>query len=259
MPPTPLILGHRGASAVAPENTLGAFARAMQEGADGVEFDVRLSRDGVPVVIHDDNLKRTGLTSGRVNQLTAAELQKIDVGKWFTNKEGGSSQYLTEKIPTLAQVYGSFSSNNGLLYVELKCDPSESATLAREVVQTTQQAQFSDRVVILSFDLPAILTIKEIDPGIRTAALFEPRFRQPSIALRKVKMIEIARRHLADELALHYTLAVPRLVEEALAIGLATVVWTVDDPLWIERARSMGIKALITNDPASMLSHREKV
>ncbi len=72
---TPLILGHRGASALAPENTIAAFARAMHDGADGVEFDVRLSRDQVPVVIHDSTLKRTGLIDSVVSALTAAELQ----------------------------------------------------------------------------------------------------------------------------------------------------------------------------------------
>ncbi len=79
----PLIIGHRGASALAPENTLAAFRRAIADGADGIEFDVRLARDGVAVVIHDATLERTGLLKRRVANLTADELQAIDVGSWF--------------------------------------------------------------------------------------------------------------------------------------------------------------------------------
>jgi len=73
MTATPLILGHRGASAIAPENTLAAFACAIRDGADGIEFDVRLSRDGLPVVIHDASLKRTGWKEISVSELTSAE------------------------------------------------------------------------------------------------------------------------------------------------------------------------------------------
>ena len=72
----PLIIGHRGASAIAPENTLAAFKRAIQDGADGIEFDVRLSQDGVPVVIHDATLARTGLTDGVVAELSGRSAQE---------------------------------------------------------------------------------------------------------------------------------------------------------------------------------------
>ena len=81
----PLIIGHRGSSALAPENTLAAFRHAIADGADGIEFDVRLSSDGVAVVIHDPTLERTGLLKHRVSHVTAADLQTTDVGTWFGN------------------------------------------------------------------------------------------------------------------------------------------------------------------------------
>jgi glycerophosphoryl diester phosphodiesterase len=112
-------------------------------------------------------------------------------------------------------------------------------------------------VVVESFDLSAIAEIKRVDKGIRTAALFEPKLSRPISTIRRLKMIDLARRHGADEIALHYTLAGPRVVDKAKREGLEIVVWTVDDPEWIGRARSMGIKALITNDPATMLGHRK--
>jgi glycerophosphoryl diester phosphodiesterase len=86
---TPLIIAHRGASAVAPENTIAAFRRAIEVGADGVEFDVRLARDGVPVVIHDSTLERTAGLKRGVSDLTSEELSQIDVGSWFY--EGGNA------------------------------------------------------------------------------------------------------------------------------------------------------------------------
>src|SRR5437016_11609398 len=114
----PLIIGHRGASAVAPENTLAAFARAIQDGADGIEFDVRLSRDGVPVVVHDATLQRTGLVNRLVGELTLKELQQIGVGSWFGRTKSPQMSYEREKIPSLAQVFELFTQNRKLLYLE---------------------------------------------------------------------------------------------------------------------------------------------
>ena len=125
----PLILGHRGASAIAPENTLAAFSRAMLDGADGIEFDVRLSRDGVPVVIHDASLRRTASVDIQVCDLTSEQLQRIDVGSWFRLKlsagrmSSSEPPYSDQRLPTLAQVLDLFNSNNGLLYLEMKSDP----------------------------------------------------------------------------------------------------------------------------------------
>src|SRR6266550_1324398 len=106
----PLIVGHRGASAVAPENTLAAFSRAIADGAEGIEFDVRLSRDGVPMVIHDASLRRTASIDSLVSDLSSEELLEIDVGSWFaqatidTRTPLAASTYSGVKLPTLAQV-----------------------------------------------------------------------------------------------------------------------------------------------------------
>src|SRR5207253_1739431 len=127
MPTYPLILGHRGASAVAPENTLAAFSRAISDGADGIEFDVRLSRDHVPVVIHDATLNRTGLIDRLVCELTAKELGEVDVGHWFAARgQTGAQSFAGEKLPTLAQIFEIFSTKTGVLYVEMKCSAGEA-------------------------------------------------------------------------------------------------------------------------------------
>jgi len=257
----PLILGHRGASAVAPENTLAAFSRAIQDGAEGIEFDVRLSRDGVPVVIHDASLRRTALIDKLVSDLTVEELKHIDVGIWFAGGQpeirGTSGEAHTgERLPTLAEVLQLFTANPGLLYIEMKSDNGEGAKLAAAVVRSVHESNIARQVVVESFDLSAIAEIKRIDAEIRTAALFEPRLSRPISTIRRLKLVELALRVSADEIALHHTLAGAGVVEKARESGLETVVWTVDDPHWIERARSLNIKALISNDPAKMVRHR---
>ena len=252
--PSPLILGHRGASAVAPENTLAAFSRAIHDGADGIEFDVRLSHDRVPVVIHDATLRRTGLTEGVVGELTSQELRKVDVGTWF-HKSGVS--YSDEKLPTLSEVFGWFASNSGLLYVEMKCESVEGPALAAGVVDLIQETNLHEHVIVESFDLAALAEVKRIDGKVRTAALFEPKLSRPIATIRRLRMIDLARLHGADEIALHHTLASTQVVEEARRAGLEVVVWTVDDREWVERARVTGIKALIANNPGAMVKYRQ--
>jgi glycerophosphoryl diester phosphodiesterase len=216
----PLIIGHRGASAVALENTLPAFEAAIAAGADGIEFDVRLSRDGVPVVIHDDTLYRTLGLRQRVTELTAEELRRL-------------------AVPGLRDLFELMAHNSLLLCLEIKASAPELPELCCRLVR---EFSFEERVIVECFDLNVL---KPLD--LTTAALFEPRIYKEKFIVERT--LEVG----AAVLALHHRLAKPSLVEEAKAAGLKVVVWTVDDPTWVARARSMGIEALITNDPARML------
>ena len=240
--PIPLIIGHRGASAVAPENTMAAFREAIAVGADGIEFDVRLTRDGVPVVIHDSTLRRTGGIDQRVADLTSQELSKIDVGSWF---KGGS--FAGERVPSLAELFELFQTNDRNLYLEMKCDsPAEYRPLAEACCRTIDAYSLKERVVVECFQLPALEILKEIDSDIKTAALFDRIFIDQSVVERATEIGAMA-------VALHHRLGRKGLVGRAKQAGLHVAVWTVDDPIWIDRARAIGIDALITNDPARML------
>lgn len=251
----PLIIAHRGASAVAPENTIAAFIRALRDGADGIEFDVRLASDRVPVVIHDATLQRTALIDGAVSDFSSLQLRKTDVGSWFNRAHAdlAAEEYAGERIPTLSHVFELLADARALLYLEMKADGDESGLLADQVVKLVRNCSLADQVIIESFDLSSLEAVKRFDSGIRTAALFEPRLDRPASLVRRMKTVELALRCGADEIALHHSLVSPRVVRNARERGLAVVVWTVDDPKWIERARSMGLKALITNDPRRML------
>jgi len=255
---TPLIIGHRGASAVAPENTLAAFSRALADGADGVEFDVRLSRDRVPVVIHDASLKRTGKIDRLVASLDAAELQQCNVSSWFRGINGGNKQD-TGTVPLLAQVLELFQPTNALLYLEMKADEADATALLKAVVREILNARLPDRVVVSSFDLNAVALVKECDAAISTAALFEPRLSRPISTIRRRQMIELALEHGANEIALHHSLVSDRVIQKAKSAGLPVVVWTVDARKWIPLARRLGLKALITNNPAALLRTRNSL
>ena len=255
----PLIIGHRGAAAVAPENTLVSFARALDDGADGIEFDVRLAKNNVPVVIHDANLRRTGLRDGLVTDLSSLELNETDVGTWFNRRHAAMArpEYATATVPTLARVFELMAKRAALLYVEMKCALQESRALATSVAQLIRDYSLVARVVVESFTLEAIAEVKRIAPEIRTAALFEPKLSRPVPS--KHALVAEAVRYGADEIALHRALATRRAVAEARRHNLNTVVWTVDNPLWMERAVGYGIHALISNNPALMCARRAEM
>ncbi len=256
----PLIIGHRGASAVAPENTLAAFERALLDGADGLEFDVRLARDGVPVVIHDATLRRTAGVDGSIATLSSTELAAIDVGSWFNRRFPAHARaaYARETVPTLARVFETVAPRCRRLYVELKCEgrggaaprAGEVAPLVAQVVALVRAHKLESRVVIESFAVVAGSVAHAIAPEIETAAAFERRAARPLLSVPTI--LKRAHTAQANELALHHSLVSPRMVEAARGAGLRTVVWTVDDPSWIARAATLGLSAVITNDPAGM-------
>lgn len=250
---TPLIIGHRGASAVAPENTFAAFSRALEDGADGVEFDVRLSRDRVPVVIHDATLKRTANLDRLVDELDASELQRCDVSNWF-GAVPAARQY-AGTIPTLTQVFELFQQTNALLCLEMKSEAVDATELVEAVVNEIHKSQMAERVVVSSFDFNAIALVKKIDTTISTAALFEPKLSRPVSTMRRLKMVDLAVEHHANEIALHHSLCSARVVQKATEFGLPVVVWTVDDVKWIKRGRRLGLKGLITNNPALLIRY----
>lgn len=248
-----LIIGHRGASAYAPENTHAAFAQAFDDGADGIEFDVRLARDGVPVVIHDATLDRTALVAGKVEELDFAALSAYRVGQWFNQKKFNRTldQFKNERIPTLAEVYARYSSEADALYVEMKCeDAARRAELARAVVGMTLDYGIADRVIVKSFALDSLREVKRLAPKIRTAALFGRSWPRPFLSAAKI--IAEAEACGADEISLHHSLLRAATVEEARRRGFEVLAWTVNTPAWLRRALALKLRAVFTDDPTRL-------
>lgn len=256
----PLIIGHRGASHVAPENTIAAFERALDDGADGVEFDVRLARDGAPVVIHDATLRRTGLREDSISNLTSDELQQVSVGRWFNlcYPKRARAEYAKERVPTLEHVLRIIAPRCHALYLEMKCEESNAIeALARGVVAHIRACEVAEKVIVESFALEAIAEVKRIAPDIRTAALFERKLTRPLPAPRAI--IAQARESCADELALHRSLVSRRIIEAARACEFPIVVWTIDSAAWVERAVNNNLHAIITNVPARLRARLNEV
>lgn len=252
---SPHIIGHRGASAVAPENTLAAFARAFEDGAHGIEFDVRLARDGVPVVIHDPSLWHAGLRKSRVSKLTSRRLGQIDVGSWFnrSHRRLARLQFTRQTVPTLDEVFRLMAHQkpDRIAYVELKTVRRKrlNALLVAAVVEIIKRHNLQDRVIVISFNLAAVTQVKELDSSIRTGALFGPKQR----ATKSIQNIITATIECgADQILLHHLIANKRILTRARKAKLGSVIWTVDDRKWLKLAEQGEIDALMTNNPAKM-------
>ena len=252
----PLIIGHRGASSNAPENTLAALQMAIDAGADGIEFDVQLAKDGVPVVIHDGTLRRTGLRSESIAELTSAQLGRIDVGSWFNAKypKRARAEFSRETVPTLAQVLELCRDFDGLIYIELKVNVRDHVPLAAAVCDVIRDSPLVSQVIVKSFKLGAISEVRDRLPVVQTAALFEPTILD---YLRPRKyMIVLAHEFGARQISLHHSLITRKLTSLAADARMPVTIWTTDNPKWIKRCQKLGIRAVITNDPAKMIATR---
>lgn len=243
------MIGHRGDRANAPENTLAAFAQARALGADALEFDLHLSRDGAPVVIHDPTLDRTTDASGPVRERRVAELARVDAGARFSPDGGGSFPFRGQQlhVPTLEEVLAAIP---GLpLILEMK-----SVEVAAPALQVLVRTGNADRVIIGSFLDEALLPFRRaglpVSPGVRTMT----RHYLPALLRRRPRVdfqaMCIPRFHNGLPLPVRGYAALMR------AAGGPTHVWTVNDPAVAQRLWAVGVAGIITDDPGLMLRTR---
>lgn len=257
----PLVIAHRGASGLAPENTMAAFRLAVELGADGVELDVQLSADGMPVVIHDARVNRTTNARGAVSSFTVDEVQSLDAGGWFDRRlkrrprvraaaRQFSSSFSEERVPTLEETLA-FLDSAGLsrIYVELKGNPRNRHELLDAVLSRIGRGSLCPAVTLLSFDHAIIRHAKEIRGDIRTAATFPARGRRLMSIRALIRSAEIAR---VDEVALHYGLATRRMVDSLHERGFSVSVWTVNSKLAMRRIAACGVDSIMTNFPSRL-------
>lgn len=255
----PLIIAHRGASLSAPENTIAAFSNAIADGAEGIEFDVRMSKDGVPIVFHDSNLLRIAGKDVRVSTIRYSELSEVDVGSWFNTAHPalGAAAFSMERIPTLTAVMDLLAGFAGAIYVELKGANKDMSKLAAAVGKVLAGYSNRSALIVKSFNLEAVLQVRAVSQGIETAALFKPNIMR--LMRKESQLINIAKEMEFDRLSIHFSLASKKLMKLADAAGMPVTIWTVDSPRWIKRSIMLGIDSIITNDPAGQLEARERV
>ena len=163
----PLIIAHRGSSAHAPENTLAAFQLAAEQGADAIELDVDLTRDGHAIIMHDATIDRTTDGSGAVNALTLEEIRRVDAGAWK------SAAFKGERVPLLAEVFAAVG-QRVLINVEVKSTSLRSNGVEAKVAALVQQHDLFERVIISSFNPFALRRIKQIEPRLACGLLYAP-------------------------------------------------------------------------------------
>jgi glycerophosphoryl diester phosphodiesterase len=230
----PLVLGHRGASAVAPENGVDAFRRAAQDGADGVELDVLCCATGEVLVFHDDDLARLGNRPERIADLPYAAIREIRL-------TSGAS------IPTLEEALEACGSKM-LVNVELKAAAGvwggPLGALVDGVAAVIERTGTAPRVLVSSFHPRAVHLWKRRAPAVSAGLLFE---RESSLPMRRAWAAPLLR-----PFALHpeFTLCRRDRVARWHARGYMVNVWTVDDPAALRAAAAMGVDGIITNDPA---------
>lgn len=167
------IFAHRGASHIYPENTLPAFQEAVKRGATGLELDVQLSKDGYPVVIHDEHLSRTTNGKGLVKNHTLRQLKSLNAGSWF------HSRFSHLKIPTLEEILIKAKPHPIHLNIELKNLLIRSEHLEEAVIQLIHKYDFSSRVILSSFNPESLRLVREIDTSIATGLLYFGKLDEP--------------------------------------------------------------------------------
>ena len=232
----PLIIAHRGASALAPENTMAAFQLALDLGADGIELDVMLSKDKEMVVIHDDTVDRTTNGSGRVGDFSYQTLRDLDAGHFF------SSVFRGEHLPSLAEVYKQLGGKL-LINVELKNYAAPFDRLTEKVIALTQQFNLMDSVLLSSFNPLNLIHARRQLPAIRLGLLTSPG------RLGGLLCSSVGRIFPYDAIHPHFSDVNVRLVDKMHALGRSVNVWTVDEPAELRRLAALGVDAIICNNP----------
>ena len=245
------VIGHRGASGLAPENTMQSFALALEQGADALEFDVRLSSDGIPVVMHDPTLGRTCDRNEPVEALSAAALAAADAGYRFPG-DGGSWPFRGRQIgiPTVAEVLERFPQTP--LLIEVK-----EVRAARPLASLIRERGAMGRVVVASFLEEALLPCYEA-PAIPTGASRQGILRLWLAAMTGFPPPGARYRAYAVPDRFRERIHVPtaRFIRAARRAGCPVHVWTVNDPERAEYLWGKGAAGMITNFPAEMVEKR---
>ncbi|SDX19122.1 glycerophosphodiester phosphodiesterase family protein [Paenibacillus sp. CF384] len=228
-------VAHRGASGLAPENTMAAFREALSfPFVQWIELDVQLSKDGIPVVIHDDSLRRTARVAGRVHEFTAEQLGKMDAGSWFDKSFAG------EGIPTLQQVADA-TIGRCRLNVELKTYGNRYPGMEKKVVELLYKNGLQHDAVITSFDREALRTVRELTKEVRTGLILDASPWTLTMDLERLG---------ANFLSVGYTRVTDQLLASMRAARVDVMAWTVNDAPMMKRLAALDSALMIcTNYP----------
>ena len=238
------VWAHRGASGYAPENTMEAYILAHQYGADGIELDVQLSRDGEIVVIHDEKINRTSNGRGYVRNYTLKQLKEFNYNK--TRPE-----HFRADIPTLREVLEYLQDKpEMMLNIELKTGVFFYEGIEQKTIDLVHAAGMNERVIYSSFNHYSIRKVQQIDPEAKVGLLHEDGF---------IDVPQYAAKLGVNALHPKYvSLRYPDYLEDCRRLGLDINVWTVNDEQMMRDMFAAGVHAVITNDPALAIRVRDE-
>lgn len=242
----PLIIAHRGASADAPENTLASIREAWSQKADGAEFDIRLTKDGKIVLMHDDSAKRTTGKNLVVKDQPLDKLRKLDAGSWKGEKWKG------EPVPLLEDVLKELPAEK-FCYIEIKSGTEILPELARVIKESGKAA---GQLRIIAFDFETLVKSESLIPGVKTLWIVDGKKNQVTGRKTYPDLASLAEKAAAagiEGLNLNQGFPLDRAATDAIkAKGLTVAVWTVNDPATAKRLSMAGIDALSTDLPGKV-------
>lgn len=229
-----LVFGHRGACGYAPMNTIPSFEKALEQGADGTEFDVRLSKDGHVVILHDDTVDATTDGHGVVHEMTLAQIRELDAGGWFAERFRGT------RIPTLDEVLETLG-RRVVINIEIKAESFDAHGLEQRVAQAVARHAVEEYVVISSFNPLSLRRFHKIAPHIPIAYLHHPEI--PFF----LPMLMTGLPH--ESRNPHYSEVTPGYMQWARKHGYRVNTYTVNDPAVARSMRDLGVDSVITDVP----------
>ena len=235
------IIAHRGASASAPENTMAAFRKAIEEGADWVELDVQETADGQVVVFHDSDFMKLAGVNLKLWDATMDDLKNIDIGSWF------GEEFSDQRVPTLAEVLDECRGKIGVV-IELKYY-GHDVKLEERVARLVESHQMTDQVMLMSLKVDAVKKVKQLRPDWKVGLLL-------SVSAGDVQSMN------ADFLAISATFAHRGRITATHRSNQQLYVWTVNDAPTMSRMIGRGVDGLITDKPAlaqSVLRERSEM
>lgn len=229
-----LIFGHRGARGHAPENTMSSFQAALDMGADGIELDVQMTKDGKIIVCHDHNLERTSNGTGWIIEHTREELRALDFGGWFSPKFAG------EKICTLREVLQWATPTKLIVNIEIKNGPVIYDGIEEKTSALVHECRMVDRVIVSSFYHPSLVKMKQLDPLIKTGLLYASRPVDPWLQLRATD---------TDNLHPQWHYLDAGWVSGTRPHGAKILTWTVNEMREWEHIKHLDVDGIITDYP----------
>jgi glycerophosphoryl diester phosphodiesterase len=231
-----LVVGHRGNAAGAPEDTLVSEVSAQKVGARVLEFDLHMTSDGVPIVMHDETVDRTTDGSGTIDDMTLAQIQQLDAGSWFSPAFAGTP------VPTFEQILQFASTTDAIILPELK-EAVWSTDQVRTVADLIRRYHMVDRTMFQSFYQSVLQTAQQVAPDIARAALVNDAPPDP---------VGYIASFGGQGLLPKNTAVTKDLVTTLHDAGLSIMVWTVDEPEEWARLTGLGVDGIMSNNPAAL-------